>query len=68
MSLGILVVATSDAVYGMGLEVSEGIILVNKALEMAEFALNWLSNTKELNRQSPLGRRQMERSFSYEPT
>ncbi len=68
MSLGILVVATSDAVYGMGLELSEGIILVNKALEMAEFAVNWLSNNKELNRQSPLGRRQMERSFSYEPT
>jgi len=40
MSLGILVVATSDAVYGMGLELSEGIILVNEALEMAEFALN----------------------------
>lgn len=40
MSLGILVVATSDAVYGTGLELSEGIILVNKALEMAEFALN----------------------------
>ena len=67
MSLGILVVATSDAVYGMGLEVSEGIILVNKPLEMAEFALDWLSNKKEINRQSPLGRRQMERKFSYEP-
>ena len=67
MSLGILVVATSDAVYGMGLEVSEGIILVNMPLEMAEFALDWLSNKKEINRQSPLGRRQMERKFSYEP-
>jgi glycosyltransferase involved in cell wall biosynthesis len=68
MSLGVPVAASNDAVYGMGFEVGQGIVLANTPAEIAGLALEWLADEKELNHQSLLARQQMEEKFSYEAT
>jgi glycosyltransferase involved in cell wall biosynthesis len=68
MALGVPLVASSDAVYGMGLEAGQGIMLSSMPAEMAGLALGWLLDQRELHRQSLLARQQMEANFSYEAT
>jgi len=68
MALGVPVIASSDAVYGMGFDKGSGIIWGNDSAEMATNAVNLLHDESELHRQSYLARLQVEEKFSYEAT
>jgi glycosyltransferase involved in cell wall biosynthesis len=68
MSLGVPVLASRDAVYGMGFEIGNGISVSNSSAEMATQGLKWLNNNDELAYQSSLARQQIEDKFSYEAT
>jgi glycosyltransferase involved in cell wall biosynthesis len=68
MALGVPVVASQEAVFGMCLDEGQGIVLAETPAAMAERALNWISNPMELQQQSLLARSQMERKFSYQVT
>lgn len=68
MALGVPVVATPDAVYGMGLETEEGIFLSKEDNGMAASALALLEQPDWAQRQSHLARQQMEEKFSFEAT
>jgi len=68
MALGVPVVASVDAVDGMGFKVDQGIALGKSVSDLAAFGLNWLGNDAELVRQSRMARGEVESCFSYEAT
>lgn len=68
MALGVPVVATSDAVYGMDLMNGEGLFLRDKPAAMAECVLTLLRNPKMAREQSEKARRQVKHKYSYEVT
>jgi len=68
MSLGIPVVASNDAIYGMGFEMNKGIIAGKSTDDLGRLAINWLSQEETLNQQSLDARRQVEEKFSFEVT
>jgi glycosyltransferase involved in cell wall biosynthesis len=68
MALGVPVVASADAVHGMGFEMGKGILIGKSVPDLTSYALQLLSNEDELASHSRLARRQMEEKFSYEST
>lgn len=68
MALGIPVVATSDAVFGMDLKEGEGLFIRNNPEEMASAVLDLLSDQDLLRLQSRLAMSQTEINFSYPAT
>lgn len=68
MALGIPVVASPDAVYGMGLEAGWGLFLEPTFRQMAAVCLNLLRNPEFMRQQSRLARIQTEEKFGYEAT
>lgn len=68
MALGVPVVASEDAVYGMDFEINKGICVGETPVELAQLANNWLSQKDLLHQQSMLARHQIEEKFSYEVT
>lgn len=65
MSLGIPVIASSDAVHGMGFDIDKGISVGESADDLARLAANWLSQEELLRQQSKLARQQIEEKFSF---
>jgi glycosyltransferase involved in cell wall biosynthesis len=68
MALGVPVVATPDAVYGMGLEVDKGLLLAEEDSGLANHALALLNRSHWAREQSRLAREQVEKTFSFEAT
>lgn len=68
MALGVPVVASEDAVYGMGFRKGQGIVLEDAPAKMALLSVDWISDNSILKYQSTLARQQVEEMFSYEAT
>jgi glycosyltransferase involved in cell wall biosynthesis len=68
MALGVPVVATPDAVYGMELENRKGMMLGQNDGELARQALQLLGDSAFAHEQSRLAREQMTQLFSIENT
>lgn len=68
MALGVPVVATPDAVYGMGMDVNKGLLLAEADEELAEHCLTLIGKPDWAQRQSRLARQQVEEKFSFEAT
>jgi glycosyltransferase involved in cell wall biosynthesis len=68
MALGVPVVATPDAVYGMNLEVGKGLFLGNDDKELAQFTLEVIGDSHFAEQQSKLAQRQIKQQFSYGQT
>ncbi|MBN1304037.1 MAG: glycosyltransferase [Anaerolineales bacterium] len=68
MALGVPIVASMDAVHGMGLKIGNGILVGEKLSDLVQLSLGLLGNPAELERQSSLARKQIETSYSYEST
>ncbi|GJQ37556.1 MAG: hypothetical protein JETCAE01_35660 [Anaerolineaceae bacterium] len=68
MALGLPVVASLDAVHGMGFQTDEGIFTFKTAQEMGQQAARLLADESTLQIQSRAARRQVEMQFGYEAT
>ena len=68
MALGVPVVASPQAVYGMEMESGRGIFLEQTDGGMADAALRLIRDHRFATEQSRCARRQMEDKFSYEAT
>lgn len=68
MALGVPVVATPDAVYGMGLRTEHGLLLADDYPALAVQALRLLTDTDLLYAQSEHARKEVERCFSLDQT
>jgi glycosyltransferase involved in cell wall biosynthesis len=68
MGLGVPVVASPDAVAGMGMTVGNGLFLAEEATEFAGAASRLIREPEFARRQSRLAREQTERSFSLDNT
>jgi glycosyltransferase involved in cell wall biosynthesis len=68
MALGVPVVATPDATYGMGLGHGSGILFGQESRGLSEQALDLLRNRDYAAQQSRLARQQMEQFFSLDVT
>lgn len=68
MALGVPIVATSDAVYGMNLENRQGIVINDSDSGAAEEIVKLLTSAKTAKEQSLLARKQVEEKFSFEQT
>jgi glycosyltransferase involved in cell wall biosynthesis len=68
MALGVPVVATKDAAYGMGLKNGAGIFLANEDCDLAEACLTLMKDRCFLAEHSRLARLQIENKFSFELT
>jgi glycosyltransferase involved in cell wall biosynthesis len=68
MALGVPVIATPDAVYGMGLDNMKGIFLTNIDEQLAKYCLGLIKQPGWRQQQSLLARRQIEEKFSFEAT
>ena len=68
MALGVPVVATPQAVFGMDVTENQGIFLEETPTELANSALMLLRGSDILKKQSALARKQVEEKFSYEVT
>jgi glycosyltransferase involved in cell wall biosynthesis len=68
MALGVPVVASQDAVYGMELEPGRGLLLGRDYQEMIGHALRLLNNSDFAVQQSRFARQQIEQRFSAEAT
>lgn len=68
MALGVPVVASPDAVYGMEYEDGKGILLGKDNAELAKHTLRLIVEAEFASRQSRLARQQTERLFSLEST
>lgn len=66
MALGVPVVASPNAVYGMGFHSGNGIQLAETPHEIAQSAFVLLNDPKHLKEQSMLGRAEIEKYFSFE--
>jgi glycosyltransferase involved in cell wall biosynthesis len=68
MAMGVPVVASPDAVFGMELEESKGLFLGADDNDLAAHVLRLLENPEFASRQSRLAREQVDRLFSYDNT
>ena len=68
MALGVPVVASPDAVYGMELEEGKGLFLGEDDRGLAEHTLKLLGDRQFAQKQSRLARKEVERLFSFENT
>lgn len=68
MALGVPVVATPDAVFGMGLEEGQGLLLAETDADLGQICLNLLADGQGLCRHSRLARQQVEAKFSFPAT
>lgn len=68
MALGVPVVASPDAVYGMKMEAGRGIFLEEELSRLAEATLALLRDAEFCRQQSQLARAQVEEKFSYKAT
>ena len=68
MALGLPVVATPDAVFGMEIEDGAGLFLHESDEALAYQCLDLLQSPEVLAEQSRLARHQVEQSFSYSKT
>ena len=66
MALGVSVVASTDAAYGMDLQEGQGFFPCSTDDQMAQRALDLLENVELAQAQSRLARRQMEELYSFE--
>lgn len=68
MAIGVPVIASPDAVAGMGMTVGDGLFLAESVPEFASHALRLVSEPDFALQQSRLARQQTERLFSLEAT
>ena len=68
MALGVPLVTTSDAVYGMGLEEGKGITVHDSDGATADAVIALLNSPDMAKEQSLLSRKQVEENFSFEAT
>jgi glycosyltransferase involved in cell wall biosynthesis len=68
MALGVPLVVTSDAIYGMGLEDGKGIFVYDSDEKIARSTVNLLLSPDFAKEQSILARKQVEEKFSFEAT
>ena len=68
MALGIPVVASPDAVWGMQIEAEQGIFLKKEPMGMVQACLRLLRDESFSKQQSHMARTQVENKFSYEAT
>jgi len=68
MALGVPVVATPAAVYGMDLQDGQGLCLRESDEELAQACLDCLDDSDLAQRQSRLARAQVEKKFSFDVT
>lgn len=68
MAIGLPVVASSEAVYGMGIEAGRGIFLEETPQQMGDASLRLLQDTEFARHHSRSARAQVEEKFSYEAT
>ena len=68
MALGVSLVTTSDAVYGMGLEEGKGITVHDSDDATVDAVIALLNSSDMAKEQSLLARKQVEEKFSFEAT
>lgn len=68
MALGVPVITSPDAVYGMELKEGKGLFLGKKDKDLVKHALGLLSDQQLIQEQSCLAREQVERGYSFENT
>ena len=68
MALGVPVIASPDAVYGMDMRDGAGIFLRDSDSDMAEVGLELLEHPAYAKAQSRLARQQVEQKYSFEAT
>jgi glycosyltransferase involved in cell wall biosynthesis len=68
MALGVPVVASSDAMWGMGMDCGKGVFLEETDEKMAQTCLKLIRNPEFADQQSRKARAQVERKFSFEAT
>jgi len=68
MALGVPVVASHEAVYGMDLDHGQGLWKSRNADRMAEISLELLKSNEKLLAQSRMARNQVEARYSFETT
>jgi polysaccharide biosynthesis protein PslH len=68
MGLGVPIVASPDAVYGMNMTTGQGIFLSPTDEGLAQYTLDLVCQPAFAQQQSKLARAQMEQKFSYEAT
>jgi glycosyltransferase involved in cell wall biosynthesis len=68
MALGVPVVASDEAVHGMGFTIKKGIVTCASTSDMAAQGLQLLADPIGLESQSRDARKQVEEKFSYEAT
>jgi glycosyltransferase involved in cell wall biosynthesis len=68
MAVGIPVVATPDAVYGMGLTDGEGLLLAEQDAALSNYAVILERDCAWAQKQSRLARQQVEAKFSFAAT
>lgn len=68
MALGVPVVATPDAVYGMDMVPGQGLLLEAADDGLAKACISLIENADQACEHSQLARRQVEQKYSYEAT
>jgi len=68
MALGVPLVITSDACFGMGLEAGKGITVHDNDDATADAIIAFLNSPEKAQNQSILARKQVEEKFSFEET
>ena len=68
MALGVPMVVSPDAVYGMGMDIGRGIFLEATDKKMAQTCIDLLRNPEAARQQSQFARAQVEEKFSLQAT
>jgi len=68
MAVGTPIVATPDAVFGMGLDAGRGLLLAEQDIALAAHCHRLIENLRMAQSQSAQAREQVEREFSFEAT
>lgn len=68
MALGVPVVTTHDAIYGMNMEHRQGLLVADTDDALAEHALSLLQNSRFAKEQSQLASNLVKRQYSFENT
>ncbi|MCF7908151.1 MAG: glycosyltransferase family 4 protein [Candidatus Omnitrophica bacterium] len=68
MALGVPVIATDEAIYGMNLDNERGLIIQNNDQGIAEAVNKFLASAEQAKKQSLFARKQIEEKFSFQDT
>lgn len=68
MAVGVPVIASSDAVYGMELENGKGIAICDDDKSMAAEAISYINSPEKTKEQSLLAREEVEKKYSVQDT